>query len=210
MNSNELKTATLVAGTATMIARVAQSAGSVDDLIARIKSTDDTVRGSAWQNADSHGAPAVQPLAQVMSDADFEIARAAKRALWRIVRYTGRPGATDEAKAVTAQLTPLLATSPAPVKREVLWMLSEIAGDEAVTPMAAMLSDAEVRDDARCALTRMPGDKPSSALKQAMGAAPEEFKFALADSLRSRGEKVAGYPSRKLVPTKQTSVKAIG
>ncbi len=210
MNSNELKTAALGAGTATMIARVARSAGSVDDLIARIKSPDDTVRGPAWQNADSYGAPAVKSLAQVMNDPDFEIARAAKRALWKIARYAGRPGAAGEAKAVTAQLIPLLATSPAPVRREVLWMLSEIAGDEAVTPMTALLSDAEVRDDARCALTRMPGDKVTAALKQAMGLVPEGFKFALADSLRSRGEKVTGYPSRKLVPTKPTSVKAIG
>ena len=44
------------------------------------------------------------------------------------------------------------------------------------------------------------------ALKSAFFAAPEDFKYALAESLRQRGEKVAGYPSRKLVPTAQTSV----
>ena len=44
------------------------------------------------------------------------------------------------------------------------------------------------------------------ALKSAFPAAPEEFKFALADSLRQRGQTVSGYPSRKLVPVKQTSL----
>ena len=196
MTSNEIKTATLVAGAASLIASTsqgAQAAGSVDDLIAK-----------------TFGAPAVKPLAAVMTDDDFEIARSAKRALWQIVRHAGRPGAAVEAKAVTGQLIPLLTASPAPVKREVLWMLSEIAGDEAVPPMAALLSDSEVRDDARCALTRMPGSKATAALSKAMPTAPEDFKYALADSLRARGGKIAGYPSRKLVPTKQTSVKAGG
>jgi len=133
---------------------------------------------------------------------------AQQETLWQIVRHAGRPGAATEAKAVTAQLLPLLTASPVPVKREVLWMLSEIAGDEAVAPMAALLLDSEVRDDARCALTRMPGSKAAAALSAALRSAPEDFKYALADSLRARGSRVAGYPSRKLVPTKQTSVKA--
>jgi HEAT repeat protein len=196
MTSNEIKTATLVAGAASLIASTsqgAQAAGSLDDAVAK-----------------TFGAPAVKPLAAVMTGDDFETARSAKRALWRIVRHAGRPGAATEAKAVTGQLIPLLTASPAPVKREVLWMLSEIAGDEAVPPMAALLSDSEVRDDARCALTRMPGSKATAALSTALRSAPEDFKYALADSLRARGGKIAGYPSRKLVPTKQTSVKAGG
>lgn len=212
MNTRNLKAEATVAAIAPALLSAAQAAvgsGAVDELIANVKNADDKVRGPAWQSAGQYGAPAVKPLADVMRDPDFEIARAAKRALWKIVRHAGRPGAAKEARAVSAQLIPLLTTGSAPVKREALWMLSEIAGDEAVAPMAALLSDTEVRDDARCALTRMPGGKATAALKKAMGSAPEDFKYALADSLRSRGEKVSGYPSRKLVPTKQTSVKAV-
>ena len=212
MTTNELKTATLVAGATVLAgaARAAAGAASVDELIAAIKSKDDKVRGPAWQNAAPCGAPAVKPLAQVMTDPDFETARSAKRALWVIVRHAGRPGATKEAKAVTTELVPLLSGAPPVVQREALWMLSEIAADEAVAPMATLLSNAELREDARCALTRMPGSKATAALSKAFKSAPENFKPALADSLRARGEKVAGYPTQKLVPTKQTAVKAAG
>jgi hypothetical protein len=88
-------------------------------------------------------------------------------------------------------------------------MLSEIAGDEAIEGMAALLTDQELREDARCSLTRLPGAKATAALKTALANAPEDFKPALAQSLRVRGLKVEGYPSQKLVPTKKTNVAPI-
>jgi len=72
--------------------------------------------------------------------------------------------------------------------------------------MAALLTDKALREDARCALTRHPSRAAVRALKSAFATAPEDFKPALAESLRARGEKVEGYPSRKLVPTTQTTV----
>jgi len=182
-------------------------AAAVDTLVTKIKSTDDAVRGPAWQGAGPIGAPAVAPLAEVMSDPDFEIARCAKRAIEKIVRYAGRPGAGQERQAVQAELVRLLKHASPNVRRHAAWMLSEIGDDAAVDPMAVLLADSAVREDARCALTRLPGPRATNALKKAMESAPEEFKFALAESLRARGEKVSGYPSKKLVPTKQTSVK---
>ena len=122
------------------------------------------------------------------------------------MRHAGRPGAAREARAVAAELIALLPNIPTVVRREALWMLSEISGDDAVAPMAALLTDKEVREDARCALTRLPGRRATTALKDAFAKAPEEFKFALAESLRQRGERVDGYPSRKLVPTAQTRI----
>jgi HEAT repeat protein len=175
---------------------------AIADLVARITSTNDTVRGPAWQNAGPAGAPAVPELARVMTHADFEIARAAKRALWQVVHHAGRPGAAAEATAVTAALLPLLKTATNPVRREVLWMVSEIGDDTVIPGVAALLTDAELRDDARCSLQRLPGNAATAALKAAFATAPEEFKFALAESLRARGETVTGYPSRKLVPTR--------
>jgi hypothetical protein len=204
MTTNEIKPAVLLAGAATVIASAghAAEAVSVTDLVAGIKSTDDKVRGPAWQGAGPVGAPAVKPLAAIMTDPDFEISRSAKRALYKIVRHAGRPGARKEAQAVETELIPLLKSDAVAIRREVLWMLSEIGGDDAVAPMAALLTDKEVREDARCALMRLPGRKATGALKSAFGSAPEEFKPALAESLRARGEKVSGYPSQKLVPTR--------
>ncbi len=204
MSTNEIKPAVFFAGAATVIGSASEAAESVSvtDLVARIKSTDDKVRGPAWQGAGPVGAPAVKPLAAVMTDTDFEISRSAKRALYKIVRHAGRPGAKKEAQAVEKELIPLLQNSAVPVRREVLWMLSEIGGDDAVAPMAALLTDKEVREDARCALMRLPGRKATAALKSAFGSASEEFKSALAESLRARGERVSGYPSQKLVPSR--------
>ena len=172
----------------------------IERLLLGIKSLDPAVRGPAWQGAGPIGAPAVKPLVALLTDADFEISRSAKRALYQIVRHAGRPHAPVEAKAVEVELIPLLRSDSVLVRREVLWLLSEIGGDAAVAPVAELLADKEVREEARCALTRVPGQKATAALKAALGSTPEEFRFALAESLRLRGEKVDGYPSRKLEP----------
>jgi len=209
MTTNEPKAIVALVGIAGVVASTSRAteAGSVDDLIARIKSTDDDVRSSALQDVGSRGAPAVKPLAAMLTDSDSEVARSAKRALYRIIHYTGRPGAEREARAVEGELIPLLKSDAASVRREVLWLLSEIGGQDAVAPMAALLPDAEVREDARCALMRLPSVGATAALRSAFASVPEDFKFALAESLRQRGEKIAGYPSKKLSPTKQTSVR---
>lgn len=210
MTTRTSPSALLATAAVSAIATAAEAAqsGSVDELITKIKNPDDKVRGPAWQGAAPYGAPAVKPLAEVMTDADFEIARAAKRALWKIVRHAGRPKADAEKKAVVTMLLPLLASAASPVRREVLWMLSEIGGDESVEAMAALLTNKELREDARCSLQRIPGKKATSALKSAFGTAPEDFKYALAESLRARGEKVNGYPTQKLLPTRKTSLQA--
>jgi HEAT repeat protein len=205
MTTIELKPVGVLAKAATLIAQ-GQGANSVSDFIAAIKSPDDAVRGPAWQGAAAAGPAAIKPLATVITDPNFEVARSAKRALWKIVRHTGRPGAASEAKATIAELVPLLKSAAASVRREVLWMLSEIGGDDVISPMAALLTDPEAREDARCALMRFSGGKATAAFQSVFSGAPEEFKCALAESLRQRGVKVEGYPSQKLVPNRKTTV----
>jgi HEAT repeat protein len=186
----------------------AADSSAVDALLAKIRNPDDKIRGPAWQGAGPLGAPAVVPLAAVMTDPDFEVARCARRAIEVIVRHAGRPGAEAERRAVAGELVKLLSSDALAVRRHALWMLSEIGDDEAVPAIARLLRDADAREDARCALDRIPGPPATEALKNAFAASPEDFKYALAHSLRLRGERVDGYPSRKLVPTKKTSVTA--
>ena len=183
---------------------------ALEELIAHIRDESDTVRTDAWRGAGDVGAPAVKPLAAVMANDALEVARAAKRALWQIVRHGGRPGADAERKAVIAELIPLLADGqPDPVRREVLWMLSEIGGGESVEPIASVLYNKELREDARMALERIPGEASLDALEAALEAAPDDFKLNVAQSLRHRGVAVPGLPCVKLVPTKQTNVKRL-
>jgi len=195
------------AATMTATARAARRGGQgnrgVNRLINRLKSDDPETRTKAWQSAGDIGAPAVQPLALVMTDDNLEVARAAKRAMWKIVRHTGRPGAVNAKTAVVGKLCGLLgADQPVSVRREVLWMLSEIGGMRAIRPIAELLSDEHLREDARCALERIPIPRAVQALKAGFEIAPEEFKPNLAQSLRKLGAEVEGYPCTKLVPTK--------
>ena len=208
MSTNHLKKASLAAGAVATVTATAQAARKgrnrgVNRLINRIQSNDAETRTRAWQSAGDIGAPAVQPLALVMTDDDLEVARAAKRAMWKIVRHTGRPGAVNAKTAVVGKLCGLLgADQPVSVRREVLWMLSEIGGMRAIRPIAELLSDEHLREDARMALERIPIKRAVQALKAGMEVAPEDFKPNLAASLRKRGVKVEGYPCVKLVPTK--------
>ena len=184
---------------------------TIDELVAKISGKDEAARAEAWQNAGPLGAAAIKPLAPLMNEKDTEVRRAATRAAWRIVRQAGRPGAGQEAAAVSTELVGLLADGqPWAVRREAAWMLSEIAGDDAVDPLAKLLADNDLREHARAALQRIPGAKSLAALKAAMGTAPDDYKPALAESIRRRGEAVPGVKSQKLVPVKATAVKPVG
>jgi HEAT repeat protein len=212
MSNNKLKKLSLTAVATGVVAGTANAAESraVNKLIARIKDKNDSVRTGAWLGAGKVGAPAVKPLAEVMTIKELELARAAKRGLWKIVRYVGRPGARNEKRAVVAELNGLLGDDqPVTVRREVLWMLSEIGRSRSVGPIAALLSNEELREDARMVLQRIPGRRSLDALKAGLKAAPKDFKMNIAQSLRQRGVRIRGLPCEKLVPTKKTNVKPV-
>jgi HEAT repeat protein len=180
-------------------------------LLANIQSNDATVRAAARDNAGAVGAAAVVPLAKIAGSGEMEVARAANRAMQNVVYHAGRPGAEAEARAVAAELLKLLDDSqPVQLRRDVLWMTWQIAGEDAAEPVAALLDDAEVGEDARMALERLPGQQATKVLQAALEKAADKDKPALAHSLRVRGVETPGVPDVKLKPTKQTSVKPVG
>jgi HEAT repeat protein len=185
---------------------------TLDQLLAAIKSDDVEKRASAVLAAGPLGAKAVKPLAKIVAAGDLEVGRAAKRAIWKIVRFVGAPG-VGEKTAVVSELLDLIATGqPAAVRREAFWMLSEIGSDEtieAIREMPELLDDKEMREHARCAAERIPTEAAIDLFQEGLEEAPEDFKPAIAQSLRARGVEVSRekYPCQKLVPTKQTKVK---
>jgi HEAT repeat protein len=212
MSTSELKNASIAAIGTAAVSSMADGADTkaVDKLISGVRDKDENVRTEAWLGAAQVGAPAVKPLAKVMADSDMEVARAAKRGLWKLIRHAGRPKAGAERKAVSAELVTLLGDDqPVSVRREVLWMLSEIGGGKSVGAIAALLSNRQLREDARMALQRIPNKKVLASLKKALNTVPDDFKLNIAQSLRQRGVKVEGLPCVKLVPTKKTSVKPL-
>jgi len=187
---------------------------TLDTLIAKIKDKDDKVRAAAWQGAGKVGANALKPLAAVAKEGELEVARAANRAMWQIVRYTGRPGAEEERKATVAGLIEVFTDEqlPAQLRRDVIWMLSEVVTNDEFDPAQAaeQFRNPDFRDDLRMALQRIPGDNAIAALKAGLEIVPDDFKPAIACSLRARGVDVPDVPCVKLKPTKQTAVKPVG
>ena len=143
-------------------------------------------------------------LVPQLADPDIEVARGAKRALWRVVRHASRPGAESERKVIEAALIAQLeAERPAAVYREATWMLSEIGTDASVQCLSALLANPTAREDARMSLERIPGAKSLAALKTALETVPDDFKINIAQSLRARNVDVPGLPCEKLKPVKQ-------
>ncbi|MCP4255891.1 MAG: hypothetical protein GY774_00015 [Planctomycetes bacterium] len=209
--SNTKKVSPAVAATG-MMSGVADAAGKrgVYNLMTGIRDDDAKVRTKAWQSAGKVGAIAIKPLAKTMNSGELEVARAAKRGLWKIVRHAGRPGAGSTKTVIINRLLELLDDEqPVPVRREVLWMLSEIGNRKSVKPIAALLSDKELREDARMVLQRIPNKAALAALRAGLKAAPDDFKLNIAQSLRQRGVKVRRPECIKLIPTKKTNVKPL-
>jgi hypothetical protein len=184
---------------------------TTNELISRIKSDDPQVRTDAWLQAGPVGPAALKPLAEVVVQGELEVSRAARRAMWQIVRHAGRPRTRAERRPVMRELLPLLGSQqPEQLRRDVLWMLSEIAGNRAVAPAAALLREPALREDARALLQRLPGEAAVAALKEALASAPDDFKPSIAHALRARGVEVPGVPCLKLKPVKPTAVKPVG
>jgi hypothetical protein len=179
-------------------------------LIRDIQSKDAKTRAAARDGAGPVGAAAVTGLAAVAGHDDFEIARAAGRAIQNIVYHAGRPGAEAEAEAVAAELVQLLGEDqPLQFRRDVLWMIWQIAGEEAVSPVAELLSHPKLAEDARMALERLPGDQATQVLQQAFQGAAEADRPAFAYSLQVRGVSTPEVPDLRLKPTEPTSVQPV-
>ena len=160
----------------------------VNDLTTKLKSGDPTVRYAAWSGAGPAGAPAVVPVGDLLGSADRGTAKAAKGALEAIAYYSTRPGAGKEAEAVSRELLILAGPGrPITVRAEAIHLLGFTAGPRAVPGLARLLSDPDVRDEARLALEQIPGRASFDALRRAVYSAAPEFQPALQQSIQSRG-----------------------
>ena len=175
------------------------------ELLREIRSDKAAVRTAAWQWAGTFGAAAVKHLAKLCTEENLEVGRAAKRGLERIVRTVGAPGVQPAKSAVIQELLGLLGNSqPVALRKDILWLLSEIGGGESVESIAVLLKHDTLREDARMVLERIPGEISLVSLRNALGSVSEDFRLNIAQSLRARGEVVDSekFPCRKLVPTK--------
>jgi hypothetical protein len=153
----------------------------------KIRSSDGNVRLATWRAAGPMGAPAVAPLGDLMAGEDKGVAKAAKMALTAIVHHAARPGAAEEARAVAAELLKLSRSDRSvAMRREVVYLLGFIGSGPTVADLASLLGQADLRDEARMALERIPGSASLNALKKALKTAPADFRPALEQSIRNR------------------------
>ncbi|HOW65017.1 MAG TPA: hypothetical protein P5186_14115 [Candidatus Paceibacterota bacterium] len=204
MNKNQLSESLgVIALAGTAITAAGGDEAATAKFIADLKSADDKTRAEALDKSARFGASVVPALADLLGSAETEHRRAAQRALYRLVRHAGRPGAESEARSVEVELVKALNSNrPAQARRELLWMTSEIGKDLAIDTVASLLGSSELREDARCVLQRIPGDKSLEILKTAYEAARDDFKKNLAESLVKRGVTIPGFQSEKLKPVK--------
>ncbi len=160
---------------------------NLQEFLDQIKSSEANVRYAAWRSAGPMGAQAVAPLADLMASSDKGVAKAAQGALQAIVHHAGRPGAGREARAVAEELLKVAASNRLRrVRAEALNWLGMIGEGRVVPGIAKLLGDAELREDARMALERIPGRDAQRALENAFKTAPADFKANLEQSLYNR------------------------
>ncbi|MCA1597026.1 MAG: FG-GAP-like repeat-containing protein [Chloroflexi bacterium] len=168
----------------------------ISDFISKLTSGDGGVRYTAWSGAGPAGSAAVVPVGDLMASPDKGVVKAARGALETIASYSTRPGAILEAEAVSQQLLKLAAPGrPIAVRVEAIHLLGFTAGRRSVPGLARLLSDPDVRDEARMALEQIPGGASLSALKRAVNSSPSDFQPALQQSIGNRSMRwAAGFP----------------
>jgi len=166
-------------------------AQDVGALVAQIQSPDEVQRTAAVDALAQAGAPAIEPLFALLEGPNHDADICARQAIQKIVYRASAPGAADRA-AVAGALAEVAASPGRPgVRGYALQMVSFVGGGEVVPTLARLLGDPEMREMARWALVRIPGDAATSALAGAVAAASGEFKVGLLDALGRRQSQAA-------------------
>lgn len=157
--------------------RAAEDLGA---FLERLSSPDGATRRAAWESAAALGAEAVGPLAKLASGEDRDAALAATRALDAIAHASAAPsgrGRRDVSRELgKAALDPALKLA---VRQHAVELLGSIAGDEALEAFERLLAEPDLREHARRALERVPGDAAGALLVRTAKSAEGEWRDAL-------------------------------
>jgi len=160
---------------------------TIEEFLAQIRSSDAEARYKAWQSAGPMGAAAIQPLSDLAAGEDKLVALAANGAMEKIAHYAARPGTGNAAEAVSKELLKV-ADSPRPrmVRTNLLRLVGFIADSRSIPGLVQLLSDPEIREDARLALEKIPGNAATEAFKKAVKTVPADFQPNIRQSLSNR------------------------
>src|SRR4051812_47880267 len=96
-----------------------------------------------------------------MASGDANIAKSAREAMGAIVHHSARPKHAEDAAKAASELLKVAADAKRPkaVRGSALVCLGFAASSSNVAEIAKLFSDADVREDARMALERIPGEE---------------------------------------------------
>jgi hypothetical protein len=168
----------------------AAGAEDLDSFLKKISSADEGARRAAWEGAAVQGPKAIAPLVAVASGENRDAALAALRAVDCISHASAAPGNASRREAAQALAAAVLDEKvPARVKQHLLDLLGSVGEgdvDSVVSAVAKILSDTELRDQARKALERIPGEAAAKAIEAALPRATGEWLEVLIHTLGTK------------------------
>ena len=158
-----------------------------------IRSDNADERFAAWRQAGQAPPSAIAELGKLAGGNNPGVAKAAAEALTTMVHSVGKDPASPNRAAVVKGLLTLAGSGSLTARVHALRLLSNIAGEDAVAPIAVHLNSPELREEAIYALERIPGNASIQAIMAAYKPAPAEFKPRLLAALgHHRAPEAAG------------------
>ncbi len=175
----------LCACAALALASIAIAQPTIGSLVSDLAGPDDHDRVVARQLLPREGMDALPALIPLLDRKEPHIAKAAYTVIWDILNEAARPGLeTDRARATDLLMALLLDEKSAEIRTTALKLLA-IAVPEGydVGPIARLLQDAELREEARTTLERIATPQACAALRVAIGDADPQFACVLLNAL---------------------------
>jgi len=157
----------------------------MDELVIALGGDNEAARAEARQLLPRESVEVVPKLLPLMAGDDEQVWRAAFNVLSDLIGEVGVPGREAERRIVTDHLMTLLVPEQsAKVKMRALRLLPVLVPDGyALTPIADLLADAQVRERARAALVELGTADAAAALRAYLPKADATFQVALLDGL---------------------------
>ncbi|MGC8643123.1 MAG: HEAT repeat domain-containing protein, partial [Isosphaeraceae bacterium] len=175
----------LLAALSVMILTPLAHASRVDDLVAALAGKNEPARSLARQFLPREGVEVVPRVLPLLKSDSAAVRDAAFNVLADIANDASAPGREKDRPVVAARLMTLLQPDqPAPIKIRGLRLLPIVVPpDGDVGPVAALLSDKELRERAREALEEIGNAASRTALREQLAHADPDFTCAILNSL---------------------------
>jgi HEAT repeat protein len=143
----------------------------------RLQSDDAATRFAAWRSAGEAPPSTIPELGKLAASPQPGVSKAAREALSTMVHSVGKdPGVPNRAAVIKGLLEIASPSSALSVRVHALRLLSHIAGEDSVPMIAALLANAELREEAIYAIERIPGAAADRELLKAYESARDDFK----------------------------------